>query len=370
MTDTTATHRLDRIRAQLEPTGARALLLAAGEDVRYAVGYTPPGDERVSFLVVGATGAALVVPGVNATDVRLRLGHLPVLDYADDEGPQRRLHEALELATGSAAGGGTLLLSDKTRHDHVLKVGDALRPDEVSLASRVLRPLRMIKDADELDRLRAASHIADQVFLVGARAVTRGATERDVQAAMLQAFRAAEGDGPSGQLVAYGANTAAPHHQPDDTVLADGPLWLDLGCRKDGYWSDLTRCVYVGTPTDRYREIFAIVDEARQAGQDAVAVGAPASAVDRSARAVIERAGYGPYFVHRTGHGIGLEGHEPPFMMRGDETPLAVGMTFSIEPGIYLPGEFGVRIEDVVAVTRDGAEVLPALSHRWIEVDR
>lgn len=370
MTETSRKSRLEAVQAALEPTQARALLLAAGEDIHYAVGWTPPGDERVTFLVVGAAGAAMVVPGVNATDVRLRLGHLPVLDYADDEGPAARLQEALALATGSAAGGGTLLLSDKTRHDHVMKVGHALHPDGVDLASQVMRPLRMVKDADELDRLRRTARIADEVFLVGAGAAARGASERDVQAAMLQAFRAAGGDGPSGQLVAYGANSAAPHHQPDDTVLADGPLWLDLGCRKDGYWSDLTRCVYIGTPTARYREIFAIVDEARQAGQDAVAVGAPASAVDQAARAVIERAGYGPYFVHRTGHGIGLEGHEPPFMMRGDNTPLAVGMTFSIEPGIYLPGEFGVRIEDVVAVTPDGAEVLPALSHHWVEVNR
>ena len=370
MTETSRKSRLEAVQAALEPTQARALLLAAGEDIHYAVGWTPPGDERVTFLVVGAAGAAMVVPGVNATDVRLRLGHLPVLDYADDEGPAARLQEALALATGSAAGGGTLLLSDKTRHDHVMKVGHALHPDGVDLASQVMRPLRMVKDADELDRLRRTARIADEVFLVGAGAAARGASECDVQAAMLQAFRAAGGDGPSGQLVAYGANSAAPHHQPDDTVLADGPLWLDLGCRKDGYWSDLTRCVYIGTPTARYREIFAIVDEARQAAQDAVAVGAPASAVDQAARAVIERAGYGPYFVHRTGHGIGLEGHEPPFMMRGDNTPLAVGMTFSIEPGIYLPGEFGVRIEDVVAVTPDGAEVLPALSHHWVEVNR
>jgi len=369
MAGTTAPDRLEKIRAALAPTGARALLLAAGEDVRYALGYTPPGDERVTFLVIGAAGAAVVVPGVNATDVKQRLPHLPVLDYADDHGPADRLRQALQLATGLTSGG-TLLLSDTTRHDHVLRVGEALKPDGVGLASQVMRPLRMVKDADELERLYAASQIADQVFLAAAETVARGVTEQDVQATMQRAFRAAGSDGPGGGLVAYGANTAAPHHQPDGTVIGDGPLWLDLGCRKDGYWSDLTRCVYVGTPTARYREIFAIVDEARQAGQDAVAVGAPASAVDRAARGVIERAGYGPYFVHRTGHGIGMNGHEPPFMMIGDETPLEVGMTFSIEPGIYLPGEFGVRIEDVVAVTPTGARVLPELSHQWVEVDR
>ncbi len=356
--------RLARIQARTAAERAAAVLLAAGDDCLYALGYTPPGDERVTFLVIGARGVSLVVPGVNATDAHQRLdaGPITVLDYADDHGPADALRHALHLAAGQEAGG-TLLVSDAARYDHLRAVERALHPDQVDLASRVMRPLRMVKDAEEVARLRAASAAADEAFRRGVAAVRPGVSERAVHDVMLHAFRELGGDGLSFQAIAAGAHTAVPHHQPDETPIGPGALWMDLGCRKNGYCSDLTRPAYVGEPDAAYREIHAIVLEARLAGEAAARAGNPASAVDAAARAVITRAGYGDYFVHRTGHGIGVAGHEPPFMMAGDDTILEPGMTFSIEPGIYLPGRFGVRIEDIAVVTAGDPEILSTLPH-------
>jgi Xaa-Pro aminopeptidase len=353
--------RLPRIQAGAAGQ-ADAVLLAAGDDCLYALGYTPPGDERVTFLVIGARGTALVVPGVNATEAHQRLDRSPVAvyDYADDQGPAAALRQALQTAAGRTAGG-TVLISDAARHDHVRAVQAALAPDVVDLAGRVIRPLRMVKDADEVAALRASAAAADEAFRRGIAAVRPGVTERAVHDVMLQAFRDLGGDGLSFQAVAFGPHTAVPHHHPEDTPIGRGALWFDLGCRKDGYCSDLTRPAYVGEPDAEYRRIHAIVLEARLAGEAAARAGNPASAVDRAARDVIERAGYGPYFVHRTGHGIGVSVHEPPFMMAGDETILEPGMAFSIEPGIYLPGRFGVRIEDIAVVTDGDPEILSAL---------
>lgn len=355
--------RLNRVQDRVLRAGARAVLLSPGDDILYTLGYTPPGDERCCFLVIGADRAALVVPGVNAHDADLHLAGMPVtlFDYADDAGPAAALQQALETATGSAAGG-RLLISDAARHDHVVAVERAVAPDEIDLASRVMRPLRMVKDAEEIELLRRSSHAADETFKAGVAAIAAGVTERQVHDAMLQSFRRLGSDGPSSQLIAFGPNSAAPHHRPDDTVIGTGSMWLDLGCRKRGYCSDLTRMAYRGTPDPFYLEIHQIVWEARQAGEEAARAGNPASAVDRAARSVIEKAGYGEYFVHRTGHGIGVAGHEAPFMMEGDETILEPGMSFSIEPGIYLPGRFGVRIEDIAVVTDGAAEILSELS--------
>ncbi len=354
--------RLIRIQDRVAADGVRAVLLSPGDDVLYTLGFTPPGDERCCFLVIGADRAALVVPGVNAHDADVHLAGFPVtiFDYADDEGPDAALEHALARACGQSSGG-RILVSDAARHDHVLAVQRALAPEAIDLASLIMRPLRMVKDAEEIERLRRSSDAADATFQAGVAAIACGVRERDVHDAMLQNFRRVGSDGESSQLIAFGPNSAAPHHRPDDTPIGQGPMWLDLGCRKNGYCSDLTRMVYRGEPDAFYREIHAIVWEARQAGEQAARPGNPASAVDRAARAVIEKAGYGQYFVHRTGHGIGVAGHEAPFMMEGDETVLEPGMTFSIEPGIYLPGRFGVRIEDIAVVTDGPAEILSKL---------
>ena len=359
------TNRLDRIRRALAAEGFAAVCLCPGDDTRYAVGFTPPYDERLDFLSVGEAGAALVVPGVNATEARTRLAAagVEVLDWADDEGPQAALRHALGVATGSETAG-AVLVSDDARYDHARRLAEVLQPKRVELASRVMRGLRLIKDADEIRRLRISAGLADQAMEAGFRAIRRGMTETELSDAIRTAFVEAGADQASFMMAAYGPGAAEPHHHPGSARIADGPITLDIGCRGAGYASDMTRMAYVGTPDDEFLKVHEIVYQARMAGERAAQIGAPCSAVDRAARAVIEAAGYGPYFVHRTGHGIGVSTHEPPSMMAGDETPLAPGMAFSIEPGIYLPGRFGVRIEDVAVMHADGPEILSHLSQQ------
>jgi Xaa-Pro dipeptidase len=363
--------RLARIRSRSEGEQVHAVLLAAGDDVLYALGgYTPMADERVCFLLVGDRGSAMVVPGVNAHEVHELLdgGPVSVYDFQDADGADRALEKAWETAVGSSRGG-SVLVSDAARHDHVRAIQRVLRPDAVGLASRVMRPLRMVKDAEEVERLQRASDAADETFRRGVAAIRRGITERELYDVMLDSFRSLGSDGLSFQGVAFGPNTAAPHHHPNETPVTEGPLWFDIGCRIQGYCSDLTRPVYVGRPDPDFIRIHQIVWEARKAGEEAAVAGNPASAVDRAARKVIQDAGYGEQFVHRTGHGIGVSVHEPPFMMEGDETILEPGMSFSIEPGIYLPGRFGVRIEDIALVTEGPARILSGLSRDPVVID-
>ena len=358
-------NRLNRIRRTLDSEGFAALCLSPGDDMRYALGFTPPYDERLDFLIVGEAGAALVVPGVNATAARTRLAEagVEVLDWADDQGPQTALRQALRVATGGDKAG-AVLVSDDARYDHARRLAEVLQPERVDLASRVMRGLRLIKDDDEMRRLRISAGIADQAMEAGFRAIRRGMTETELSDAIRAAFVEAGADQASFMMAAYGPGAAEPHHHPGSARIAEGPITLDIGCRGAGYASDMTRMAYVGTPDDEFLKVHEIVYQARLAGERAAKVGSPCSAVDRAARGVIEEAGYGQYFVHRTGHGIGVSTHEPPSMMAGDETPLAPGMAFSIEPGIYLPGRFGVRIEDVAVMHADGPEILSHLSRQ------
>ncbi|HEY7630593.1 MAG TPA: M24 family metallopeptidase, partial [Thermoleophilaceae bacterium] len=165
-------------------------------------------------------------------------------------------------------------------------------------------------------------------------------------------------------VVGSGPNGANPHHEAGDRTIEEGDMVvLDFGGLKDGYGSDTTRSVHVGEPTDEEREVHEIVRRAQQAGFEAVTTGIACQEVDRAARKVITDAGYGEYFIHRVGHGIGLTTHEPPYMVEGEEHPIEPGMCFSIEPGIYLPGRFGVRIEDIVVATEDGGRRLNNTSH-------
>jgi Xaa-Pro dipeptidase len=355
--------RLDKIRAALSAQDAGLLCLSPGDDMRYALGFSTPYDERLCFLLVGERGAALVVPGVNATDARTRLQgtSVEVFDYADNIGPVAALKEA-RLVAGGDGSARTLLVSDDARYDHARRVGEALAPERVELASLVMRGLRLIKDEDEIRRLRVSAGLADQAMEAGFRAIRRGMTEAELSDIIRAAFVEAGADQPSFMLVAYGPNGAEPHHHVGSTRIGEGPIVLDIGCRGAGYASDMTRMAYLGTPDPEYLKVHEIVYQARMAGEHAARVGAPCSAVDLAARTVIEEAGYGEYFVHRTGHGIGVSTHEPPSMMAGDETILEPGMAFSIEPGIYLPGRFGVRIEDVAVMHADGPEILSRLT--------
>ncbi|MCY0878209.1 MAG: Xaa-Pro peptidase family protein [Firmicutes bacterium] len=345
--------RLQRIQKVLQEAGV-GLALAPGEDFRYAVGWSPHADERLTWLFITPEAVHLVVPAVNAEEARTHLGDgVPLSRYSDDAGPRLALREALD-AVGRQW---SWLVSDDARYDHARTLEElAQRP--LGFASSILGELRMQKDAEELALLRESQRINDEAMQQAFEAMRPEMTEVELADVIRRAFIAAGADRDAFIIVAAGEHSALPHHTPTQRALGRGPVLLDIGCYYRGYASDMTRVAYLGEPPAKFREIHALVNRASEAAQKVAAPGVPAAVVDRAARAVIEAGGYGDYFVHRLGHGIGLSVHEPPSVMAGNSRLLPPDCTFSIEPGIYLPGEFGVRLEEVVINRPGGVEVL------------
>jgi D-alanyl-D-alanine dipeptidase len=344
--------RLARASAAAHGAGLAALLVTPGPDLVYLTGYAPLPLERLTLLVVAtARDPVLVVPALERpAAVASPLGRsIEVVGWADGEDPY-------EVA-GRLVPSGRLAISDQAWASHVLGFQRASEGVSLSTIGAALPNLRAVKDADELAALRAVGAAADAAFadVLGVRFA--GRRELDVAAELADLLRAHGHETVDFTIVGSGPNGASPHHEAGDRVIGVGDtVVLDFGGRMAGYCSDITRTVVVGRPTEEQREVHGIVRTAQQAAFEAVRPGVPCELVDRAARDVIDAAGYGERFIHRTGHGIGLEVHEPPYIVEGNATPLEPGMTFSLEPGIYLPERFGVRIEDIVAVTPKGAE--------------
>jgi Xaa-Pro dipeptidase len=227
-------------------------------------------------------------------------------------------------------------------------------------ASACIDNARGIKDASEIAAMRRASLLNDGAMEALKASVRPGVTELGLRDILLGIYRDLGADGPSfDPLIGFGANAAEGHHLPDDTALKDGDcVLIDVGCKKDGYCADMTRTFFCGHAPDRLREIYGIVRNAGDTARSLIKPGVPLRGVDAAARAVIERAGYGPYFTHRLGHFIGIGVHEAGDVSASSPLTAFPGMIFSVEPGIYLPGEGGVRIEDLILVTQNGSEAL------------
>lgn len=353
------TERTGDARAAMERRGVDLLALAPSDDLRYLLGFAPTADERPCLLLLDPEQTLCVVPALNAAQLEAAVPELETLAWADEEGPRPTLARALAALPAPPR---RVAVDATMRADALLLLQTLLPDSEYVSSTEILAPLRMRKSADELARLRASARTADAAMRAAFAACHAGATELEVAEAVAGEFRRQGCEGVSFAIVAGGPNGAFPHHHSGDRRFADGdPIVIDIGSTLDGYASDITRMVHLGPPSDHYREVHDAVERAVQAALGAARPGASCADVDAAARAVIDDAGYGRYFTHRTGHGLGLSGHEPPSIMAGEETVLGRGMVFSIEPGIYLPGQFGVRLEEIVATTDAGCEILSSL---------
>ncbi|MET9623984.1 aminopeptidase P family protein [Streptomyces sp. NPDC006464] len=345
--------RMERAVGSAADAGLAGVLVAPGPDLVYLTGYQPTAiTERLTVLVLAVgQDPVLVVPTLEAPDAEKAAGAaaLTLRDWTDGKDPYEVTAPLLDVD-------GRFGVSDNAWAMHLLGLQKQLPGTSYVSLTDALPMLRAVKDSHELARVAAAGAAADQAYGEILKVRFAGRRETEVAAdlaALLTRFGHSQVDFT---VVGSGPNGANPHHEAGERVIERGDMVvLDFGGLKHGYGSDTTRTVHVGEPTAEEQRVHDIVREAQQAGFEAVRPGVACQDVDRAARKVITDAGYGEYFIHRTGHGIGVTTHEPPYMIEGEERPVVPGMCFSIEPGIYLPGRFGVRIEDIVTATEDGS---------------
>ena len=367
-----------RLRAAATATadaGLAGLVITAGYDLRYLIGSRAQTFERLTALVLPASGEpAIVVPRLELASLKesaaTELG-IAVRDWVDGEDPYRLVADALRGAPSPASGRypHATAVTDSMPALHLLPLADVLGVVPV-LATNVLRRLRMIKDAAEVDALRKAGAAIDRVHARVPEFLIPGRTEADVASDIAEAIVAEGHSEVAFIIVGSGAHGADPHHECSDRELRAGDIVVvDIGGPYEpGYNSDSTRTYSIGEPNPEVARRYAVLQRAQQAAVDAVRPGVTAEQVDAVARDVLAAEGLAEAFVHRTGHGIGLSVHEEPYIVAGNDLPLAEGMAFSVEPGIYFPGQWGARIEDIVIVTADGAEPVNSRPHELIVV--
>ena len=362
--------RLARVRGRMEEIGVDALLLSHGADLPWLTGYRAMPLERLTVLVLPREGEpVLLVPALEAPRVPDGAGIFTMRPWAETEDPV-----ALAAASLGTAGHVTIGVSDRAWAHSLLALQAAVPSASWVTASTVTSPLRAVKDDDEIEALRLAAQAADRVAAVlqAGEIPLAGRREVQVSEAIGAGLLAAGHRRVNFAIVGSGPNAASPHHEAGDRVIAEGDTVVcDFGgeyaLHDDvAYCSDITRTVAVGDPGSEVRDCYAVLLAAQQAAVAAVRPGVTAEHIDAVARAAIADAGMGEFFIHRTGHGIGIEEHEDPYLVAGNDTPLRVGHAFSIEPGIYVPGRFGMRLEDIVVVGEDGPIPLNTADHSMV----
>ncbi len=356
--------RLNALQAKMAQQGVDLVAIAPTANMRYLTGFAPLMDERFCALLVGVTSTRFLVPELNADQVEAHTG-LSVVRWSDTVGPQQVLAEALE---GLGLEAGTVLAADDSmRADSLLLLQDMVKPKQSLAAVNLMTPLRIRKSDQEIELMARSAALADAALMAGAEVCHPGVTERQVGDTIANYFREHGAEAVDFVIVASGPNGAFPHHETGDRLLETGDtIVIDIGATLGGYKSDITRVVHLGKPPARVSEVYEAVLEANRRGRQAAVSGAHAYEVDRAAREYLEQAGLGAYFTHRTGHGLGLEIHEPPWITSTSQTQLEPGMVFSVEPGVYIPGKFGVRIEDIIVVTEGESHNLTGLDHSLI----
>ena len=334
--------------------GLEQILVSATPSVYYLTGRWIAPGERMLALYLNADGD--VVLFANRLFAQAPEAGMELVEFDDTEDPVALLAARVRP--------GRLGVDKVWPSQFTIRLMEALPGLTPALGSAPVDEARMCKDAEEIALMRESSRLNDEALRRTFGELREGMTELELQDAYLRNAKAVGGDGGSfTPITCFGANCAEPHHDNDATRLKKGDsVILDVGLMHRRYASDMTRTAFFGAATDEQKRVYDVCRRANEAGRAAVRPGLPMCEFDRAARKVIEDAGYGRYFIHRTGHGIGLEVHEHPDNSSTSQTIARPGMCFSVEPGIYLPGSFGVRVEDLVVVTGDGCETLNALS--------
>lgn len=350
--------RLEKLRAVMREQEVDLVALGAGAHLAWLTGLHPHADERPLLLCVTQDYAGFLMPALEAQSARQHTD-LPFFPWADDQGPDAAF--AALLAEAGAGHARRIVLDETMRADFAALVQDALPAAERQFTAATIGALRMRKDETEYAILKRNAQSADTAMQAAWAGMRVGMSEEEVASIVRASFKD-QGAVPLFSIVGAGGNGAFPHHQTGTTKLAKGDaIVMDIGGGMDGYSSDMTRMAVMGDAPEGYHDVHAIVERAVQAALAVARPGVRAHVVDDAARGVIAEAGYGEYFVHRTGHGMGIEVHETPYITASSQTVLDEGMVFSIEPGIYLPGRFGIRLEDIVILRADGPEILSDL---------
>jgi Xaa-Pro aminopeptidase len=361
--------RLESAQRLIEDRGIGALLVGVGPDLRYLSGYVAMPLERLTMMVVRAAGpVVLVVPRLEADPARrspaAASGAVQIVTWEETEDPYELVAAAAQVAT--------LAVNDTLWASHLLRLQALLPAARFASASPITGELRMVKDADEIELLRRAAHAADRVVDQIAAGRLVGRTEADVARETRDRLIAEGHERADFAIVASGPNASSPHHEASDRVIQAGePIVLDIGGLFAGYSSDTTRTIWpTGGDRDRapdaeFQAAFAVLRRAQAAATAAVRPGVAVEGIDATAREIIAEAGHGLNFIHRTGHGIGLEVHEEPYLVAGNAQPLRTGMAFSVEPGIYVEGRWGMRLEDIVVCGPSGPDTL---NRSWLDL--
>jgi Xaa-Pro aminopeptidase len=363
--------RLARVREAMARADVDVLLVSVGADLPWLCGYEAMPLERLTMLVVPRDGdATLVVPGLEAPRVVERSDVFALRPWGETEDP-------VALVDGLCRPARRLAIGDRTWARFLVELQRLRSGADWVRGSEITGPLRAVKDDHEIDVLRRAGAAADRVAVAlrSGEIPLVGRSEADVSAELGRRLVDEGHARVNFAIVAAGQDAASPHHEPgrrvigpDEVVLCDfgGTMHDDFAV---GYCSDITRCVWTGEPPADAADVYAVLRSAQEASVRSATVGTPAEAVDAAARGPITDAGFGEFFVHRTGHGIGVEEHEDPYVVAGNDTPLVAGNAFSVEPGIYLPGRFGFRLEDIVVATAEGPERLNLVDRDLAPVD-
>jgi Xaa-Pro aminopeptidase len=358
--------RVERVRGEMAAQGVDVVLLSVGPDLPYLIGYEAMPLERLTMLVLPRQGdATLVVPRLEAPRVVEQPDVFAIQAWNETDDP-------IELVAALTKGAAVAAIGDHTWARFLVDLLSALPATTFRRASTVVSPIRSRKDDAEIATLRAAGAAADRVAaqLQGGEIPLVGRSEADVSADLSRRLLAEGHQRVNFAIVGSGPNGASPHHSASDRVLQRGDVVVcDFGGRMNGYCSDITRTVALGGAPGEAVEAYAVLREAQQAAVAAAVVGTPCEEVDAVARRIITAGGFGDRFIHRTGHGIGMEEHEDPYIVSGNHLALAPGHAFSVEPGIYTTGQWGMRLEDIVVATTAGPEPLNAVNHDLVVLD-